>query len=147
MRSPNGERQTSFANRISADDTRCSLSHLRRPRRGTLLSCATSVCASATNQCSTTCQTKARNCIPSTLSLLVIATAFDKSRLRMVVSITLQCFTAVVKMFFSAAGFFTPLDLDPHSATTKLVFVFAPIFLLGPAIVACCVAWLVARAK
>ena len=47
------------------------------------------------------------------VNLLVIATAFDKSRLRMVVSITLQCFTAAVKMFFSAAGFFTPLDLDP----------------------------------
>jgi hypothetical protein len=87
------------------------------------------------------------NCIPPTLGLLVIATAFDKSRRRMVVSITFALLTAIVTTFFSMAWFLTPLDLDPHSATTKLVFVFAPIFSFGLAIIASGVAWLIARAK
>jgi hypothetical protein len=51
----------------------------------------------------------------------------------------------IVATVFSAAWFFTPVDLDPHSATTKLVFVFAPIISLGPAIIRSSVAWLVAR--
>ena len=54
---------------------------------------------------------------------------------------------AAVATFFSAAWFFTPLDLDSHSATTKLVFIFAPVFSLGFAIIASGVAWIVARAK
>jgi hypothetical protein len=76
------------------------------------------------------------NCVPPTLGLLVIATAFDKSRGRLVVSITFALLTAGVTMFFSVVWFVTPLDLDPHSATTKMVFVFAPIFSLGLAIIA-----------
>jgi hypothetical protein len=68
------------------------------------------------------------NCIPPTIGLLVIATAFDKSGPRLVVSITFAVLTASVTTFFSVAWFFTPLDLDPHSGTTKLVFVFAPVF-------------------
>jgi hypothetical protein len=76
------------------------------------------------------------NCVPPTLGLLVIATAFDKSRRRLVVSITFALLTAGVTMFFSVVWFVTPLDLDPHSATTKMVFVFAPIFSLGLAIIA-----------
>jgi hypothetical protein len=87
------------------------------------------------------------NCIPPTLGLLVIATAFDKSKLRMVVSIVFALLTASVTTFFSVAWFLTPLDLDPHSATTKLVFVFAPIFSIGLAIIASGLAWLVARAR
>jgi hypothetical protein len=87
------------------------------------------------------------NCIPPTLGLLVIATAFDKSRPRLVVSITFALLTASVTTFFSMAWFLTPLDLDPHSATTKLVFVFAPIFSVGVAIIASGLAWLVARAR
>jgi hypothetical protein len=87
------------------------------------------------------------NCIPPTIGLIVIATAFDKSRPRLVVSITFALLTASVTMFFSMAWFLTPLDLDPHSATTKLVFVFAPIFSLGLAIIASGLAWLVARAR
>jgi hypothetical protein len=86
------------------------------------------------------------NCVPPTLGLLVIATAFDKSKLRMVVSITFALLAATVTTFFSVVWFLTPLDLDPHSSTTKLVFVFAPIFSLGLSIVASGIAWLIARA-
>ena len=85
------------------------------------------------------------NCIPPTLGLLVIATAFDKSRLRMLVSVTFALFTAAITTFFSAAWLLTPLDLDPHSATTKLVFVFAPLSSIGLATIASGVTWLVAR--
>jgi hypothetical protein len=87
------------------------------------------------------------NCIPPTLGLLVVARAFDKSRPRLVVSTTFALLTASVTTFFSVAWFLTPLNLDPHSATTKLVFVFAPIFSLGLAIIASGVAWLIARAR
>ena len=87
------------------------------------------------------------NCIPPTLGLIVIATAFDKSRPRLVVSITFALLTASVTTFFSTAWFLTPLDLDPHSATTKLVFVFAPIFSLGLAIIASGIAWFITRAR
>jgi hypothetical protein len=87
------------------------------------------------------------NCVPPTLGLLVIATAFDKSRRRLVVSITFALLTAGVTMFFSVVWFVTPLDLDPHSATTNMVFVFAPIFSLGLAIIASGIAWLITRAR
>ena len=72
------------------------------------------------------------NCIPPTLSLLVIATAFHKSRPRMISSMVFALLAAAVTTFFSVIWFFTPLDLDPHSGTTKLVFVFSPIFSLVP---------------
>ena len=87
------------------------------------------------------------NCIPPTIGLIVITTAFDKSRPRLVVSITFALLTASVTTFFSMAWFLTPLDLDPHSATTKLVFVFAPIFSLGLAIIASGIAWFITRAR
>lgn len=87
------------------------------------------------------------NCIPPTIGLIVITTAFDKSRPRLVVSATFALAAATVAIFFSAAWFFTPLDLDPHSATTKLVFVFAPIFSLGLAIIASGIAWFITRAR
>jgi hypothetical protein len=85
------------------------------------------------------------NCVPPTLGLLVIATAFDKSRPRIIVSATFALLTAIVATFFSASWFFTSLDLDPHSATTKLVFVFAPVFSLSVAAIASGIAWFVAR--
>jgi hypothetical protein len=87
------------------------------------------------------------NYIPPTLGLLVIATAFDKSRPRMVVSITFALVTAIVTTFFSIVWFLTPLDLDPHSGTTRLVFIFAPVFSFGLATISSGVAWLVARAR
>ena len=85
------------------------------------------------------------NCIPPTLGLFAIATALDKSRPRMICSATFALVTAIVATFFSAAWFFTALDLDPHSATTKLVFVFAPVFSLGLAGIASGIAWLLVR--
>ena len=85
------------------------------------------------------------NCIPPTVGLLVIVTAFNKSGRRMIVSATFALLTAAVALFFSLAWLFSPLDLDPHSATTKLVFVFAPVFSFGLAAVASGIAWFVAR--
>ncbi len=85
------------------------------------------------------------NCLPPTLGLIVISTALGKSSRRIVVSAVFALLTAAVTTFFSAAWFFTPLDLDPHSATTKLVFIFAPLFSLGLAIIVSGVAWIVAR--
>ena len=85
------------------------------------------------------------NCIPPTLGLLVIATAFHKSRSRMIASIVLALLAAAVTTFFSAAWFLSPLDLDPHSATTKLVFIFAPVVSLGLAALCSGVAWFVVR--
>jgi hypothetical protein len=85
------------------------------------------------------------NCVPPTLGLLAIATAFDKSRSRIIVSATFAVLTAIVATFFSGAWLFTPLDLDPHSATTTLVFVFAPVLSLGLAAIASGIAWFVAR--
>jgi hypothetical protein len=87
------------------------------------------------------------NCIAPTLGLLAIATALNKSRARMIVSATFGLVTAVVATFFSATWAFTPLDLDPHSATTKLVFVFAPVLSLVVAIIASGVAWFIAIAR
>ncbi len=84
------------------------------------------------------------NCLPPTLGLIVISTALGKSSRRIVVSTVFALLTAAVATFFSAAWFFTPLDLDPHSGTTKLVFVFAPVFSLGFALIASGVAWIVA---
>ena len=85
------------------------------------------------------------NCVPPTLGLLAIATAFNKSRRRIIISATFALLTAAVATFFSAAWFFASLDLDPHSATTKLVFVFAPLFSLGLAALASGVAWFTLR--
>ena len=87
------------------------------------------------------------NCIAPTVGLLVIVTAFNKSTRRMIVSRTFALLTAAVATFFSLAWLLTPLDLDPHSATTKLVFVFAPVFSLGLAAVASGIAYFVARPK
>jgi hypothetical protein len=87
------------------------------------------------------------NCIPPTLGLALIATTVGKCRRFLVVAATFAIFTAVGAIFFSAAWLFTPLDADPHSITTKLVFVFAPLFSLGIAFVGSALMWLVARAK
>jgi membrane protein YdbS with pleckstrin-like domain len=86
------------------------------------------------------------NCFPPTLGLLAIGTALDKSRVRRIVSTIFAIVTAIVAISFSAAWFFTPLDLDPHSGTTKLVFVFAPIISLGLAAIVSSVAWIGTRA-
>jgi phospholipid/cholesterol/gamma-HCH transport system ATP-binding protein len=85
------------------------------------------------------------NCIPPTLGLLLITTAVGKSRPRVIASAIFALLAAAVTTFFSAAWFFTPLDIDPHSAATRLVFIFAPVFSLGLATIAFAIAWFVAR--
>lgn len=85
------------------------------------------------------------NCIPPTLGLLVITTTSGKSRPRVIASAFFALLTAAVTTFFSAAWFFTPLDVDPHSATTRLVFIFAPVFSLGLATIVSGIGWFVAR--
>jgi hypothetical protein len=86
------------------------------------------------------------NCIPPTLGLLLITTASGKSRPRSIASAIFALLAAAVTTFFSAAWFFTPLDIDPHSVTTtRLVFIFAPVFSLGLATIASGIAWFVAR--
>jgi hypothetical protein len=85
------------------------------------------------------------NCISPTLGLLVAAIAFNKSKSRMIVSVTFALVTATITTFFSAASFVIRLDLDPYSATTKLVFVFAPVFSLGLATIVAVFAWFIAQ--
>ena len=85
------------------------------------------------------------NCIPPTLGMLAITTALDKSRPGIIVSATFALLTAVVAIFFSAAWFFTPLDLGPHSATTRLVFIFAPVLSVALATVVAGFVWVAVR--
>jgi nitrate reductase NapE component len=85
------------------------------------------------------------NCIPPTLGLLAITIALDKTRPRIIVSATFALLTALVAIFFSAAWFFTPLDLDPHSGTTRLVFIFAPVLSVALATVVSGVVWIAVR--
>jgi hypothetical protein len=85
------------------------------------------------------------NCLPPTVGFLALATAFDKSRPRMVASVTFALLTGSVATFFSVVWFCTALDLDPHSVTTKLGFVFAPIFSPGLATIAASAVWFAAR--
>jgi hypothetical protein len=68
------------------------------------------------------------NCVPPTLGLVVVLTSLGKSRYRIVVSAIFASVTGATAIFFFASWFFTSLDLDPHSFTTKLVFIYAPIF-------------------
>jgi hypothetical protein len=51
-----------------------------------------------------------------------------------------------VTIFFFGAWFFTPLDTDPHSSMTTLVFVYAPALSLAVATIGAVVAWLLMRA-
>jgi hypothetical protein len=76
------------------------------------------------------------NCLPPTLGLVaVLITSGESRRLRMAAAV-FAATTALTSIFFFAAWFFTPLDTDPHSVTTVLVFIFAPLISLGLAIVA-----------
>jgi len=85
------------------------------------------------------------NCIPPTLGLIFIITAFGKSKRRIVASATFALLTALMATFFFAVWFFTPLDTDPHSFTTALVFVFAPVLSLALATIGSGVAWFAVR--
>jgi hypothetical protein len=85
------------------------------------------------------------NCIPPTLGLIVIISALGKSRRRVIVSATFALLAAALTMFFAGAWVFTPLDTDPHSLTTTLVFVFAPVLSLALATIVSGLAWFAVR--
>jgi hypothetical protein len=85
------------------------------------------------------------NCIPPTLALIVLIGALGKTRRRFVPSAAFAIVTAAVTTFFVSAWFFTPLDLDPHSSTTALVFVFAPLWSMGIALVVSVATWIAVR--
>ncbi len=87
------------------------------------------------------------NCIPPTLGLILITTALGKSKRRMIVSAVFALVTAAVATFFFAAWFFTPLDTDPHSLTTTLVFIFGPALSLALATIVSGLAWFALRVK
>jgi hypothetical protein len=81
------------------------------------------------------------NCIPPTFGLFVVASALGKATRRLIVSVTFAVVSAAVTAFFVAVWIFTPLDTNPHSGTTVLVFVFAPLWSVGIAAVAALAVW------
>ena len=87
------------------------------------------------------------NCIPPTLGLILITTALGKSKSRMIVSVVFALFIAAVATFFFAAWLFTPLDTDPHSLTTALVFIFGPALSLALATIVSGLAWFAVRVR
>lgn len=87
------------------------------------------------------------NCIPPTIGLILIITAMGRSRSRMLGSAGFAVLTAIVAIFFFAAWFFTPLDTDPHSMTTKFVFVFGPLLSLALGLIASAIAWVVGKIR
>jgi hypothetical protein len=86
------------------------------------------------------------DCIPPTLSLILLANACDKGTRRFATSAIFAIICVAVMVFFVAVWFFTPLDTDPHSTTTALVFVFAPLWAIGIAIIASGITWFATRA-
>ena len=87
------------------------------------------------------------NCIPPTLGAILLLVSLGKTRRRFVISVAFAAATAAVAIFFFARWFFTPLDTDPHSITTKLVFIFAPLFSLALAGLSAGVVWLWTRPR
>jgi hypothetical protein len=87
------------------------------------------------------------NCVPPTIGLILVITALGRSKSRIVGSASFALLTAVAAMFLFAAWFFTPLDTDPHSVTTKFVFVFGPLFSLALALIASAIGWVVGKTR
>jgi hypothetical protein len=87
------------------------------------------------------------NCVPPTIGLILVLTAMGGSKSRLVISTSFAVLVAIGEIFFFAAWFFTPLDTDPHSATTKFVFVFGPVVSFGLALIASAIGWLVAKTR
>ena len=81
------------------------------------------------------------NCVPPTLGAILLAVSLGKTRRRFIISAAFAIATATVAVFFFVRWFATPLDTDPHSITTKLVFVYAPLFSFVFAAVSAGVAW------
>lgn len=87
------------------------------------------------------------NCIPPTIGLILVITAIGRSNSRILASVSFAVLTALATIFFFAAWFFTPLDTDPHSVTTKFVFVFGPLFSLAFALIASAIGWIAAKVR
>jgi hypothetical protein len=85
------------------------------------------------------------DCIPPTLGLVLLAGANSEPTRRFTIAAVFAIISTLSMIFFVVAWFFTPLDTDPHSTTTALVFVFAPLWSIGIAIVAAAITWLVTR--
>lgn len=85
------------------------------------------------------------NCFPPTIGLILVLTAWERSKSRIAGSIGFALMTAAAATFFFAAWFFTPLDTDPHSITTKFVFVFGPLLSLTFGLIASMAGWLAAK--
>ena len=81
------------------------------------------------------------NCIPPTLGAILLLASSGKTRRWFVISVVFAAATTAVAIFFLARWFFTPLDTDPHSITTKLVFIYAPLCSLALATLSAGVAW------
>lgn len=81
------------------------------------------------------------NCLPPTFGLFVVASSLGKATRRLIVSATFAIVSAAVTAFFVAVWIFTPLDTNPHSGTTVLVFAFAPLWSVGIATVATLAVW------
>jgi hypothetical protein len=85
------------------------------------------------------------NWIPPTIGFVLMISALRKSTLPFIVSAVFAVLTAAVTIFFFGAWFFTPLDTDPHSSMTTLVFVYAPVLSLVLATIGAVLAWLLMR--
>jgi len=83
------------------------------------------------------------NCFPPTLSFILIATALGKSRRRIAVGFGLS--TAVVALLFFGFWLFTPLDMDPHSSTTTVAFIYAPLLSIALGTIVSGLTWLASR--
>jgi hypothetical protein len=85
------------------------------------------------------------NCLPPTLAFILLITSRGKSIRRIVASALFAVISVTVGLFFVVAWFFTPLDTDPHSSATTLVFIYAPLFSLAAATAMATVTWLAMR--
>jgi hypothetical protein len=85
------------------------------------------------------------NCLPPTFSFILIATALGKSRRRIAGSVGFGLGTAVVALLFFGFWLFTPFDTDPHSSTTTVVFIYAPLLSIALGTIVSGLAWLVSR--
>jgi thiol:disulfide interchange protein len=87
------------------------------------------------------------NCVLPIIGLILVLTAMGRSKSHIAASVSFAVVTAIAALFFFAVWFFTPLDTDPHSITTKLVFVFGPLFSLALAVVASVIGWFAGKIR
>jgi hypothetical protein len=81
------------------------------------------------------------NALPPTLALVLIITALGKTPRRALASALFGVTSVMVSVYFALFWFFSPLDTDPHSSTTILVFIYAPLFSLLGATIVSAVTW------